>query len=476
MVTNAAANEKDVPLVVDIDGTLLLTDLLAESFRLLMLREPLKALKGLSLRHNRASFKQYYAATLLPDMARMPVNAAMLDYVKQAKAQGRKVYLASASDHRLVQALADHMGLFDGIFASDGVTNLRAEAKAKALCDAFGEHGFDYAGNSDKDYPVWQKARGVIVAGTSASVRKEALRRFPHAQLVGEANRFSDYAKAMRVHQWFKNLLIIVPTIAAHMLHASQWIVALVAFLSFSLCASSVYLLNDWFDLDHDRIHPLKRRRMLASGQIPISEGTILIPVLLAGSLILGLFLPKAFLLVLGVYYLLTFSYSLWFKNQLLVDVVILACLYGIRIVSGGTLGIPLSDWLVVFSFFLFLSLAIIKRCAELINCSAEERGNPAGRGYLVGDTGTMMGMATASGYVAVLVLALYIQHPDVNQLYTHPKYLWAACVVFTYWISRVLLLTSRGQMNEDPVIFAMTDRVSWFCGFLLILLAWVSV
>jgi 4-hydroxybenzoate polyprenyltransferase len=251
---------------------------------------------------------------------------------------------------------------------------------------------------------------------------------------------------------------------------------ALIAFFSFSLCASSAYLVNDLLDLDADRGHPFKRQRKLASGNLSLVRGAQLICGLLVASLALALLLPGKFLLALVIYYAVTLSYSLWLKHAALIDVMTLACLYGIRILSGAALGITLSDWLVVFSFFLFLSLAMIKRCAELINCVADGRQQPMGRGYALRDITPIFNMATASGYVAVLVLALYIHNPDVYALYTHPKYLWGVCLVLAYWISRVLLLTSRGQMNEDPVIFATTDRASLLCGIVLAVLAWASL
>jgi 4-hydroxybenzoate polyprenyltransferase/phosphoserine phosphatase len=470
-------DSQNVPLVCDVDGTLLKTDLLAESFRALLLQKPLEALAALRRIKNRAAFKRYVAERITLDIATLPVNHDVLELVKEARAQGRKVYLASASDRIYIEALARHYdGLFDGVFASNGTVNLKGETKAQVLCDAFGEGGFDYVGDSSCDVPVWQKARAAIVAG-SGSVARKAAGQLPHIRTLGKQSSLSDYAKALRVHQWSKNMLVFVPTVMAHKLSAQHLLPALTAFFSFCFCASSAYLLNDWFDIDHDRQHPEKQHRTLASAKLSMVRSLQLVPLLLVMSAGLAALLPKPFLMTLTAYYALTLAYSLWLKHTVLIDVITLACLYGIRIIAGAALGIPLSEWLVAFSFFLFLSLAMVKRCAELINCASEGKDKPAGgRGYILNDIPAVFSMATASGYVAVLVLAFYIQNPEVSALYTYPRHLWGACLILTYWISRVLLLTSRGEMHEDPVIFAMTDRVSLTCGVALATLIWASV
>jgi 4-hydroxybenzoate polyprenyltransferase/phosphoserine phosphatase len=476
-MTGQNMDTRNVPLILDVDGTFLKTDLLAESFRALLLQKPAKAFAALQLIGNRAAFKQYVAENITLDIAKLPVNKDILAIAKQARVQGRRVYLASASDRIYIEPLARHYpDLFDGVFASNGAVNLKGETKAKVLCDAFGAGGFDYAGDSLSDFPVWQKARKVIVVSNTRSVSEKVALQFPQALILEGHNGLIEHMKAMRIHQWSKNLLIFVPTIMAHLLAPSQLLPALIAFFSFSFCASSVYLLNDWFDIDSDRQHPEKQHRTFASGNLSVIRGMQLILLLLALSLALALQLPKEFVITLTAYYSLTLAYSLWLKHLAIIDVIVLACLYGIRIISGAALGVHLSEWLVVFSFFLFLGLAMVKRCAELINCAAEGKDRPAGRGYILGDIPAAFCMATASSYVAVLVLAFYIQSPEVKLLYTYPKHLWGACVILTYWVSRVLMLTSRGEMHEDPVIFAMTDRASLICGALLGALIWTSV
>jgi 4-hydroxybenzoate polyprenyltransferase/phosphoserine phosphatase len=395
---------------VDIDGTFLRTDLLAESFVALLLKRPCHLAKALvKLKNGKAVFKRHVADLISLDISSLPVNGEVLLLVKEARLAGRRVYLASASEMKYVQAVADHFGLFDGFFASDGITNLRSEAKAKALCDAFGEGRFDYIGNSVQDLPVWEKAREVIVVPESLRVCHIAQERFSQVRILNSRVPLPDYAKAMRVHQWLKNLLIFVPVVAAHKVVPVEVFPAMVAFLSFSFCASSVYLLNDLFDINDDRRHPTKCRRPMACGNVSLIAGSLLIPLLLAGAVALASLLPFAFMCTLVSYYILTLAYSLWLKRKALIDVIVLACLYGMRLAAGASLGIHLSEWLVAFSVFLFLSLAMVKRCAELIDSIADRRGDPLGRGYRQLDIAAIENMAASSGYVAVLVLALYI-------------------------------------------------------------------
>jgi 4-hydroxybenzoate polyprenyltransferase len=318
------------------------------------------------------------------------------------------------------------------------------------------------------DMEVWSHAAGVLVVAPSPSLRQAACDQFPHAEIIGERTiRPRDLVKAMRLHQWLKNVLIFVPLLTAHAIDTTSLLTGVLAFLCFSFCASSVYLLNDLLDLANDRRHPSKCRRPFAAGLIPLKYGIALIPLLLAISLLLALELSIAFLGVLGLYYALTLGYSLWFKRKMVLDVVLLACLYGIRVVAGGVaVGVPLSVWLVAFCLFLFFSLALVKRCAELIDRGST--GSPPGRGYHEGDLPILESMATASGYLSVVVLALYINNPLVGHFYSIPELLWLICIVQLYWVSRVLVLTRRGQMHDDPVIFAVTDRTSLMCGALV--------
>jgi len=310
------------------------------------------------------------------------------------------------------------------------------------------------------------------VVSPSPSLRRAVSARFPHAEIIDNAGiPLKELIRAVRPHQWLKNLLIFVPLLAAHAIAAGSLTASLLAFLSFGFCASSVYLLNDLLDLANDRRHPSKCRRPFAAGLIPLTHGLVLIPILIVISVVLALGLPRLFLVVLASYYLLTLGYSLWLKRRVMVDVVLLACLYGIRVVAGGVaVAVPLSVWLVAFSLFLFFSLALVKRCTELIDHVGKGAGDPPGRGYRQEDLPILESMATASGYISVLVLALYINNPVVGHLYTVPELLWPICAILLYWISRILVLTHRGEMHDDPVIFAVTDRISLISGVLMVL------
>jgi len=462
---------RGIPLVVDLDGTLLKTDLLYEAIFVLLATRPFTVLRMPKwLAGGKAAFKAQLADAVLLDLPTLPVDEGVLTLVREAKAEGRRVYLASASDRRYVEAFAEHTGLFDGVFASDGRTNLAAGNKARVLVEAFGEKGFDYVGNSNADLPVWEKAHTAFVANAPTPVVRAARRCATDVRVVSDAGPHpKDYLRAMRVHQWLKNLLILVPGLAAHVFTLEALATTLLAFLSFSLCASSVYLLNDLLDLRSDRQHTTKRRRPFASGAVPVLHGMLLFPALLGASLVLGLQVSREFIAVLGVYYALTLAYSFSLKRGLIIDVVTLACLYGIRLVAGSVaLSVPLSEWLVAFSVFVFLSLALVKRATELVGVINQDGSALGSRAYRVGDLPVIEMLAASSGFVSVLVLALYINSSEVMTLYQQPKLLWLCCLVMIYWLCRVLLLTRRGQMNDDPVVFAATDRVSLLCGGLM--------
>ena len=264
-----------------------------------------------------------------------------------------------------------------------------------------------------------------------------------------------------------KNVLIFRPALAGHVFTRRTRLTACVmAFVSFSLCASSVYLLNDLLDLKADREHARKRNRPFASGRAPLMGGMVLAPVLLLTAVSIAAFLPLRYLMVLGGYYVLTLAYSFGLKRITTVDVIALACLYGARVLAGSSAtDIPISPWLEALSVFFFLSLALVKRIGELSDRKLAGKGDPAGRGYRLDDLPILEAMGAASGFVAVLVLALYFNSPDVARLYRFPHRLWALCVVTLYWISRMLMKAHRGEMHDDPVVFALRDRVSQLCG-----------
>ncbi len=300
----------------------------------------------------------------------------------------------------------------------------------------------------------------------------------PHSQTLppsaGEQPILRAWVQALRLHQWLKNVLIFVPLITAHLfLDQTKVATAIVAFLCFSLCASSVYLLNDLLDIHNDRQHRTKCKRPFASGRLAQRHGWIAWPLLLLAAFALAVpLLPRAFLGALAAYYIITVSYSLYLKRKLMIDVIALAVLYTMRIIAGAlAIEVALSFWLLTFSTFAFTSLALIKRYAELRD--AREQGAGAnlelrGRGLSVRDLDMVAALGVAAGCVAVLVLALYVQDPATRHLYAHPNRIWPACPILFYWFARIWMFAHRGWMNEDPVIYAARDRPSILAALLI--------
>lgn len=455
-------------LAVDLDGTLIRSDLLDESFWAAFARDwraPLRALAG--LRGGKAALKAELRRLGMPDPASLPYRPEVLALIADWRARGGTVVLATAADQGAAQAVAEHLGVFDAVHASDGTVNLRGQAKAELLTRLYGAGGFTYAGDAGADVPVWEQARAAVTVGARPSVRARAEAVNPQVtHLAPPAGLLRPALRAMRPHQWLKNLLIFLPALAAHHFDAATLGPAALAFVAFSLTASSVYLLNDLMDLAADRAHPRKRDRPLASGALPLRRGMAMVPVLLLAGLGLALALGPAFAAVLLGYYLLTVAYSLALKRKALVDLAALATLYALRVVAGAVAcGIALSVWLVAFSIFLFFALAAVKRQAELVDLIQRGEGRASGRGYGTGDLAVVSQMATASGFVSVLVLMLYLNEPEVQARYAFPELLWGVALVTLYWVARTVLLAARGQMADDPVVFAARDRVSLVCG-----------
>jgi len=453
------------PLYVDVDGTLLRTDLLAESFFALLKHNPLYLfLVPFWLLRGRAWLKQQVAERAHIDVEVLPYHTEFLEYLRSEAERGRKLYLATASNGKFARDIAAHLGCFTGVLASDAHSNLKGGHKLAAMLDRHGEGGFDYAGNAAVDLKIWPHARAAILVAPLRGVEKAAqkLGNVTHVFSDGAAGPLT-YLHAMRVHQWLKNLLLFVPLLTAHqwsnMLAISD---ALVGFAAFSLCASSFYLLNDLLDLPADRRHPNKRRRPLAAGRIPLLHGALLMLLLLGTGIGIGYQLSGLFFITLLLYLTITLIYSLYLKSVAIVDVVILACLYTLRIIAGAAaISVPLSFWLLVFSMFIFYSLALVKRCSELDSVSLMQGEASWGRNYRVSDLSALFSMGVASGYLSILVLALFINSPDVIERYHYPQGLWLLCPTIIFWISRIWLKAARGEIHDDPLVFAVSDRGS---------------
>ncbi len=468
------------PVCVDLDGTLVRTDLLLESFILLIKRNPLYLfLVPLWLLRGKAALKAGIAARIALNPAALPYNKEFLAWLNSQRATGRSLWLCTAANQRLAEGVASHLALFDGVLASNDRINLAGSAKAAQLVERFGERGFDYCGNERKDLEIWRKARGAVVVQGNSQLQQDAagvcelVQTFPT-----QARPLKAIIRALRPHQWAKNALIVVPLLAAHRVSDPGSILAgLLAFVAFSLCASSVYLVNDLLDLEADRAHSRKSKRPFAAGDLSLLAGLLLAPCLLIAAVCIAAFLPPKFWLVLGTYYALTCAYSFVLKGLVLIDALALAGLYTLRIIAGAAaVGVPLSFWLLLFSVFLFLSLAFVKRFAELDSLRRQQRLRAVGRGYHVEDLSLLQSLGTAAGYLSVLVLALYINSPDIEALYSRPKLIWTLCVLMLYWISRVWMKAQRGQMHDDPVVFALKDLQSIGIGTLAAITVFLAV
>lgn len=470
------------PLVIDLDGTLIRSDVLIESGFAYLKAAPHRFYKPLLwlAREGKPGLKSRLADATNVDVAVLPYDAKVLEWLKAERESGRPLILATASHERYAQAISAHLGLFDKTFASNESVNLSAHKKREKLVAEYGEKGFDYAGNSHDDIAVWQSADRAYVVNPSSGVERAA-RKIGNVERVIESRPPSakTWARSLRLHQWLKNLLIFVPLLAGHKLSSPDLaFAAIVAFLTFGLCASSVYLLNDLLDLEDDRHHPVKRKRPLASGALPLTWGLALFPVLLVGSFAMAwFFLPWRFSVVLLGYYALTLAYSMFLKRQVMVDVVVLAMLYTIRIIAGtAAVGALLTFWLLAFSMFIFLSLALVKRYAELHSMKARGLVKTRGRGYVASDLPLISSLGTASGYLAVLVLALYIQDAKTASMYRHPQVIWLACPLLLYWVSRTWIIAHRGLMHDDPIVFAARDRISLAVVVLCGLVFWAAI
>ena len=457
------------PVIVDLDGTLTHSDTLLENVLLLLKGNPLMILLlPFWLLKGKAVLKNRIAERVALDVSLLPYNGDVLAYLRQARSEGHACYLATGAPAKTANAVSDYLQLFDGIFSTTDSTNLTGSRKAQLLNERFGEGNYIYLGNHAVDLKIWHHAGEAVVVSNSHLLLQQAQRLCGNArQLAPPKATLKTWLKAIRVHQWVKNALLLVPLLTSHQWQDPQLLLlAVIGFFCFSLAASSVYVLNDLLDLAADRQHPSKRKRPFASGVISLHAGVALLPLLLLLVGLLALLLPAGFVWALALYYLLTLLYSFKLKRIVMLDTIVLAGLYTMRIVAGTLLlGVDFSFWLLAFSMFIFLSLALVKRYTELLLLKDSERMKTAGRGYHAEDAGMLSGLGAASGYIAVLVFALYVNSPDVLELYARPQVLWLACPVLLYWISRVWLVAHRGQMDDDPIVFAVKDLQSLFTG-----------
>ena len=463
------------PICVDLDGSLSKSDTLVDSICALGRQHPLRLLQmPLWLAQGKAGFKREMARHVELDVNHLPYNQHLVQTLRDQKAAGHDIYLATGADHALAVRVAAHLGIFNGVFASDGATNLTGARKLQLLESKFIATGFDYIGNSTTDLPLLKAANQAALANPSRALasRLKAAGKAPVAVYLDRAPLGRTLRRTVRVQQWAKNVLLFVPLLLAHSTadRARVLNVAL-AFVAFCLTASATYIVNDLLDIEADRRHPRKRLRPFAAADLFAGTGIIIAAVFLMISAALLWFEPAPFIFWIGVYFVTTLAYSFYLKRIPLVDVLVLAGLYTVRILAGGAAAqVPISPWLGAFSLFFFLSLAIVKRYSELHNLQARGATPANARGYLLTDLEQLRSFGTASGYAAVVVFTFYINSDAVAPLYRHPMRLWLLAPILIYWISRVWLKAARGHLDEDPLVFAIKDRVSLALGVLTVL------
>jgi 4-hydroxybenzoate polyprenyltransferase len=462
------------PLCVDLDGTLIRGDTLVESAVALLARAPwLLFAMFWWLLGGKAHLKAKIAARHQIEAHLLPYREHFVEWLREEQRQ-RPVYLATAAHRSIGEAVARHLGLFAGVFATDAV-NLSSSAKAAALTEAFGAGGFDYAGNDGKDLAVWEQSRGIVVVGATRGIARAAsamgrvTAQFDPAPSA--LSRVLLWFKALRVYQWVKNVLIFLAPLAAHTLFEPDTLHrSLLAFVAFGLVASAIYVLNDLTDLSADRAHPRKRNRAFASGKLPLMHGLFVVPVLLLAGFALASLLGWAFCVVLLSYVVVTTLYSVWLKRKLFIDVAALAWLYSVRVVAGAVAcSLPLSSWLLAFCLYIFLCLALVKRFAELVSLRNQQREDSAGRAYRVQDMPVVMALGCGSGLLASLVMTLYVDSQASRMHYSQPEFLWVLGPLVVVAVGRLWIAAGRGAMHDDPIVFVATDRV---CLVLLALTA----
>jgi 4-hydroxybenzoate polyprenyltransferase/phosphoserine phosphatase len=476
-------------LCVDLDGTLVKSDTLVDSVLVLARQKPVELLRIPGwIAEGKAAFKRHVTAAVTLDVEHLPYNRPLLEWLRAEHRAGRGIYLATAADRGLAERVAAHLGIFAGVIASDGARstiNLAGDKKLAALREKFGER-FCYIGNARPDAELLAACESPMVANPDRALRAR-MRSTGTVAVASFDDReptLRNWLKAIRLHQWAKNTLIFVPLLLAHAWKIGTVTAGVIAFLSFGLCASATYIINDLLDLEADRRHPRKRRRPFAAGDLSAIAGVTAVVILLALSVVLALALPHlvadipngmwldrpyAFAEWLGIYTATTLLYSLYLKRKLLLDVFVLSGLYTVRILAGSAAtGVAVSTWLAGFSVFFFLSLAFVKRFSELEGL--RERGGAVtnGRGYFVSDLEQLRTLGVGAAYAAVVIMTLYINNPEIDALYRHPVRLWLVVVVLLLWLSQVWMLAGRGQMHDDPVVWALTDKRSLLLGVLM--------
>ena len=476
----ASSNHNKI-LAVDLDGSLAKTDLLHECFIKALYATPwILFLVPLWLLQGKTKLKQELTRRANLNVDSLPFDEDLIAYLEAEKAKSREIILCTGSWHTLAEQVCEKFSFFSGYYGSDESGNLTGSNKAKLLVEKYGENNFSYVGNENKDLKSWVKADSAVVVSNSMSLTETTTKSCPvEKTIIREKPSLKVINKQIRIHQWVKNVLVFVPLITSHQAgNIELFISCILAFFAYSFCASATYILNDLSDLESDRKHHKKCFRPLASGALSITQGLLISAILLAASFIISYFLPVWFFLSLILYIVITLSYSFKLKRLQTVDITVLASLYTLRIISGAAaISVLPSFWLLAFSMFVFLCLAIIKRLSEIYKSkdTQDENYKLSGRGYYLNDFPVLMSLASTSGMLSVLVFAMYINSPEVAALYAEPYALWLICPLLGYWIIRIIIMASRGEIDEDPIVFAIKDKRSWVTGFIILLIILLS-
>lgn len=471
-------SQSQIPLCVDLDGTLVKTDTLHEQIlRLLKANVLYLFLLPFWMLAGKASFKANIAKKVKISVSALPYDLQVLEYIQEQKKLGRSIFLVTGCHKIIAKKIAEYLNLFDDVFATDSKTNLTGSNKAKFLIDKFGDGKFDYFGNEKADYKVWQHSNMVAVVGASKFCLKVE-QKYENVKIFDRTKAsLKTYLKAIRVHQWVKNCLIFIPLILDNQLTIlSSATDAVLGFFAFSFMASATYIINDLLDLESDRSHHKKKYRAFAAGDISILTSIILGILLSIASIAILCFLSIEFAIVSIIYLISTLLYSFRLKTMAILDACVLAGLFTIRVVGGTTvIGADWSFWLLAFSMFFFLSLAFTKRASELNALLKIGKKQAKGRGYSVADIGLVTSMGISAGYIGILVIAFYINSEKVISNYANPYILWLICPLLLYWIGRIWMKTVRGEMNEDPIVFALKDKVSHISAIIIAIVVFLA-
>ena len=460
-------------LICDLDGTLIKTDMLFESLFILLRNNfffifltPLWLLKGKQVLKNEI----YKRIEFSPE--NLPYNQEVIEFIKINRNNYSKTALVSASNQNIVKDIAEYIGIFDEYYGSDDKLNLKAVNKRKFLDEKYGIRNYSYIGDSKADIEIWNHSNEKFIVNNSLSKRLKSIK---FDTIIGNntKSKLKLIIKEIRVYQWVKNLLIFIPALMAHITNFEIYLNLFYSFISFSLIASSVYVLNDLLDLEADRKHPRKKNRPFASGDLSLLYGFALLPFLIVSSLIIAItLLPISYLFVLFFYYVLTSLYSFKLKRIVIVDILTLALLYTIRIVAGGeAVDVEVTPWALAFSMFLFLSLALLKRYTELHSLKEIDELKASGRGYHVDDIEIVRSFGTSSAFISILVFALYVNSEQIRLLYNKPNLMWIVAILLLFWIMRIWFLANRGKMTDDPIVFTGKDKISWTIGGIISLI-----